>query len=127
MPEEQAKPAAQNRPPQQERGPRQGGGGERGDRGPRREGGGERGDRGPRREGGGDRGGRFEGPPEIDLDKLINDSLYLDNQAHGIVSRMRDMDSGTRSQLRRLYNAVRRATRASEKFTGRPWPSRREI
>jgi|SRR5215472_9847528 CRISPR type III-A-associated protein Csm2 len=113
MPEEQAKPAAQNRPPQQERGPRQGGGGERGDRGPRREGGG---DRGPRREGGdrGDRGGRFEGPPEIDLDKLINDSLYLDNQAHGIVSRMRDMDSGTRSQLRRLYNAVRRATRAPE-------------
>jgi CRISPR type III-A-associated protein Csm2 len=114
MPEEQAKPAAQNRPPQQERGPRQGGGGERGDRGPRREGGGDRGDRGPRREGGGDRGGRFEGPPEIDLDKLINDSLYLDNQAHGIVSRMRDMDSGTRSQLRRLYNAVRRATRAPE-------------
>jgi CRISPR type III-A-associated protein Csm2 len=114
MPEEQAKPAAQNRPPQQERGPRQGGGGERGDRGPR-QGGGDRGDRGPRREGGGgDRGGRFEGPPEIDLDKLINDSLYLDNQAHGIVSRMRDMDSGTRSQLRRLYNAVRRATRAPE-------------
>jgi CRISPR type III-A-associated protein Csm2 len=27
---------------------------------------------------------------------------------------MRDMDSGTRSQLRRLYNAVRRATRAVE-------------
>ena len=63
--------------------------------------------------GGGDRG-RFEGPPEIDLDKLMNDSLYLDNQAHGIVTRMRDMDSGTRSQLRRLYNAVRRATRAPE-------------
>jgi CRISPR type III-A-associated protein Csm2 len=44
----------------------------------------------------------------------MNDSLYLDNQAHGIVTRMRDMDSGTRSQLRRLYNAVRRATRAAE-------------
>lgn len=62
---------------------------------------------------GGDRG-RFEGPPEIDLDKLMSDPLYLDNQAHGVVSRMRDMDSGTRSQLRRLYNAVRRAVRAPE-------------
>ncbi len=64
----------------------------------------------------GDRGdrGRPEGPPEIDLDKLISDSLYLDNQAHGIVSRMRDMDSATKSQLRRLYNAVRRANRAPE-------------
>ena len=64
----------------------------------------------------GDRGdrGRPEGPPEIDLDKLISDSLYLDNQAHGIVSRMRDMDSATKSQLRRLYNAVRRACRAPE-------------
>ena len=61
----------------------------------------------------GDRG-RPEGPPEIDIDKLISDSLYLDNQAHGIVSRMRDMDSGTKSQLRRLYNAVRRAYRAPE-------------
>lgn len=57
---------------------------------------------------------RYEGPPEIDLDKLISDSLYLDNQAHGIVSRMRDMDSGTKSQLRRLYNAVRRACQAPE-------------
>jgi CRISPR type III-A-associated protein Csm2 len=57
---------------------------------------------------------RFEGPPEIDLDKLISDSLYLDNQAHAIVSRMRDMDSGTKSQLRRLYNAVRRACQAPE-------------
>ncbi|MGQ9632716.1 MAG: type III-A CRISPR-associated protein Csm2 [Bryobacteraceae bacterium] len=57
---------------------------------------------------------RFEVPPEIDLDKLISDSLYLDNQAHGIVSRMRDMDSGTKSQLRRLYNAVRRACQAPE-------------
>jgi CRISPR type III-A-associated protein Csm2 len=58
--------------------------------------------------------GRPEGPPEIDLDKLISDPLYLDNQAHGVVSRMRDMDSGTKSQLRRLYNAVRRACRAPE-------------
>jgi len=116
MAEEQAKPAGQNRP-QQDR-PNQGGGrpqgGDRGprpggDRGPRP--GGDRGDRGGDR---GDRGGRFEGPPEIDLEKLMNDSLYLDNQAHGIVTRMRDMDSGTRSQLRRLYNAVRRATRAPE-------------
>ena len=79
-----------------------------GDRGP----GGDR-PRGP----GGDRGGdrRPDGPPEIDLDKLINDSLYLDNQAHVVVSRMRDLDSGTRSTLRRLYNAVRRATRTPEK------------
>jgi CRISPR type III-A-associated protein Csm2 len=79
--------------------------------GERREGGGGRGD--DRR---GDRGerGRPEGPPEIDLEKLISDPLYLDNQAHSVVSRMRDMDSGTRSQLRRLYNAVRRAVRAPE-------------
>jgi len=80
---------------------------QRDSRGPRE--GGER-DRGR----GGDRGGRSEGPPEIDLDKLIADSLYLDNQAHAVVSRMRDMDSGTKSQLRRLYNAVRRACRAPE-------------
>jgi len=68
------------------------------------------------REGGGRREerGRPEGPPEIDIDKLIGDSLYLDNQAHSVVSRMRDMDSGTKSQLRRLYNAVRRACRAPE-------------
>ena len=72
---------------------------------------GERGDRGDRR--GGDRF-RPEGPPEIELEKLIHDSLYLDNQAHAIVSRMRDMDSGTKSQLRRLYSAVRRAVRAPE-------------
>ena len=91
-----------------------GGGGPRGDRGP----GDRSGDRGRESRGGGGLrpGGerRGEGPPEIDLDKLINDSLYLDNQAHVVVSRMRDMDSGTRSQLRRLYNAVRRATRAPE-------------
>jgi CRISPR type III-A-associated protein Csm2 len=87
-------------------GGREGRGGQHGDR---REGG--RPDRGGDR--GGDRG-RFEGPPEIDIEKLISDPLYLDNQAHGVVSRMRDMDSGTKSQLRRLYNAVRRAVRAPE-------------
>ncbi len=84
-------------------GGREGGRGERGD---------SRGERGDDRRGG-DRG-RFEGPPEIDIEKLISDPLYLDNQAHGVVSRMRDMDSGTKSQLRRLYNAVRRAVRAPE-------------
>ena len=96
------------------RGP--GGGGPRGERGDR-----PAGDRGPRGDRGGERGerrgfdrGRPEGPPEIELDKLIGDSLYLDNQAHAIVSRMRDMDSGTKSQLRRLYSAVRRAVRAPE-------------
>ena len=100
-------------PPNRERGP-EGRGGERG--------GNDRGDRGPRPGGdrggerGGDRGGdrpRFE-IPEIELEKLIADSLYLDNQAHAMVSRMRDMDTGTKSQLRRLYNAVRRAVRAPE-------------
>jgi CRISPR type III-A-associated protein Csm2 len=97
--------------------PREGGGpprgGPRGDRpagGPPHREGGERGDRGERRF---DRG-RPEGPPEIELEKLIGDSLYLDNQAHAVVSRMRDMDSGTKSQLRRLYSAVRRAVRAPE-------------
>src|ERR1041385_1144926 len=95
-----------NRPP--------GPGGDRG--GDRPRGSGDRGERGGERRPGGDRGGerRMEGPPEIDLDKLINDSLYLDNQAHVVVSRMRDLDSGTRSTLRRLYNAVRRATRTPE-------------
>ena len=100
----------ENRPPRE--GGRPSGQGDRnqGDRGQgdRQRGGDRRDDRRP----GGDR--RPEGPPEIDLDKLIGDSLYLDNQAHVVVSRMRDMDSGTRSQLRRLYNAVRRATRAPE-------------
>jgi CRISPR type III-A-associated protein Csm2 len=92
----------ENRPPREARG---GGGGRNQERGgpPRR-------DRDDRR--GGDK--RPEGPPEIDLEKLISDSLYLDNQAHVVVRRMRDMDSGTKSQLRRLYNAVRRATRAPE-------------
>jgi CRISPR type III-A-associated protein Csm2 len=122
MPEtEEKKPeqkSGENRPARDSRG----GGGPRGnERGPER--GGDRGERrggppsGPRGEGRGDnRGGdrRMEGPPEIDIEKLIADSLYLDNQAHVVVSRMRDMDSGTKSQLRRLYNAVRRACRAPE-------------
>lgn len=64
------------------------------------------------RRGGG--GGRPDLALDIDLDKLIADSLYLDNQAHAVVARMRDMDSGTKSQLRRFYNAVRRAVRAPE-------------
>jgi CRISPR type III-A-associated protein Csm2 len=93
-----------------DRGPDNRGGRGPGDRGPDRGG-----DRGDRREGGRPGGGRpFEGPPDIEIEKLISDSLYLDNQAHAIVVRMRDMDSGTKSQLRRLYNAVRRAVRAPE-------------
>jgi len=91
----------ENRPPR-----REGGGGA-----DRRPGGGRPGERSER---GGPGERRFDGPPEIEIDKLIGDSLYLDNQAHIVVSRMRDMDSGTRSTLRRLYNAVRRATRAPE-------------
>jgi len=99
----------ENRPPRE--GHREGGGPREGGR--EREGGGrDREHRG--REGGGRPNFRPEGPPEIDIEKLIADSLYLDNQAHSVVSRMRDMDSGTRSQLRRLYNAVRRACRAPE-------------
>lgn len=139
--QEAAAPAPQQRP-QGDRGPRpekgkgggnsgagsrpaQGPGGDRGnrppgDRGPRPEGGprGGGGDRGDRREGGrpnfGGGGRPFDGPVDIELEKLISDSLYLDNQAHVVVMRMRDMDSGTKSQLRRLYNAVRRAVRAPE-------------
>jgi CRISPR type III-A-associated protein Csm2 len=113
----------ESRPPREGGGPpREGGGpprgGPRGDRpagGPphREGGGGDRGDRGGGERRGFDRG-RPEGPPEIELEKLIGDSLYLDNQAHAVVSRMRDMDSGTKSQLRRLYSAVRRAVRAPE-------------
>lgn len=108
--------AGENRPGREQRG---GGGGRGGDRpggGGGGDRGGDRGGRDPRGGGGGRPGGdrRGEGPPEIELEKLIGDSLYLDNQAHVIVSRMRDMDSGTKSQLRRLYNAVRRATRAPE-------------
>ena len=103
MPDVQQDPRSREGRP---RGPREGG---------PREGGGRGDDRRPDRGGDRDRDrGRPEGPPEIDLDKLIADSLYLDNQAHGVVSRMRDMDSGTKSQLRRLYNAVRRACRTPE-------------
>jgi CRISPR type III-A-associated protein Csm2 len=103
------------RPPREAR-PPHAGGPPRGDR-PPGAGGPDRGDRGERGERGERRGfdrGRPEGPPEIELEKLISDSLYLDNQAHAVVSRMRDMDSGTKSQLRRLYSAVRRAVRAPE-------------
>ncbi len=96
MAEGQQEPRRENRPPRE--GGREGGNRE----GRHREGGGRPG------------GGRPDGPPEIDIDKLMNDSLYLDNQAHAVVSRMRDMDSGTKSQLRRFYNAVRRACRAPE-------------
>jgi CRISPR type III-A-associated protein Csm2 len=115
MPQEQEQ-KKETRPPREGRGPQGAphGPGPRGDRpaGERPAGDrGERGDRGDRR--GFDRG-RLEGPPEIELEKLIGDSLYLDNQAHSIVSRMRDMDSGTKSQLRRLYSAVRRAVRTPE-------------
>ena len=113
MPQEQ-EPKKETRPPREGRGPQgapHGPGGPRGDRPGGDRPGGDRGDRGERR--GFDRG-RLEGPPEIELEKLIGDSLYLDNQAHAIVSRMRDMDSGTKSQLRRLYSAVRRAIRTPE-------------
>jgi CRISPR type III-A-associated protein Csm2 len=100
MPEPHNEPRTrENRPPRSEGRPP----GDREHRGDR--------DRGGRDAG---RGPRLEGPPEIDIEKLIADSLYLDNQAHVVVSRMRDMDSGTKSQLRRLYNAVRRAVRAPE-------------
>ena len=105
MPEQEQR--RENRPP---RGPGEGGRGPgEGGRGPDR--GGRRDDRRDDRHG--DRG-RPEGPPEIELEKLMQDSLYLDNQAHAVVSRMRDMDSGTKSQLRRLYSAVRRAVRAPD-------------
>ncbi len=112
---DERRPGGESRPPREGR---PGGGGGGGPRGGSERGSGEgRGDRGRDNRGGGGRPGgdrRPEGPPEIDLEKLISDSLYLDNQAHVVVSRMRDMDSGTRSQLRRLYNAVRRATRTPE-------------
>jgi len=111
-------PQLSGRPPQGNRPPSAGGvgrpqGGDRGsDRG---------GDRGGDR--GSDRGSDRVGPrpqrfgdfaPDIDLEKLIVDALYLDNQAHAVVARLRDMDSGTKSQLRRFYNAVRRACRTVE-------------
>jgi len=118
---EGAKPPSGGARPPRPSGP--GGSGPGGNKGPRPEGRGEKGpggdrglDRGPRGDNrdarpGGDR--RFDNP-EIDLDKIMSDSLYLDNQAHAIVSRIRDMDSATRTQLRRLYGAVRRAVRAPE-------------
>lgn len=111
----------QSEPRGERRGDRPGGGPNRGgehrgdQRGEQRgEPRGDRGDRGERREGGRPGARPFEGFAEIELEKLISDSLYLDNQAHAVVTRMRDMDSGTKSQLRRLYNAVRRAVRAPE-------------
>ena len=122
-PQGQGQQRREDRPPRPERTAgasggerREGRGGERGDRPPGNRPHSDRpsGDRGDRR---GDRpgGGRpFEMAPEIELEKLISDSLYLDNQAHAVVARMRDMDSGTKSQLRRLYNAVRRSVRAPE-------------
>lgn len=82
-------PRGGGRPPQQGNRPHGGGGGNR-----------------PQRMG--------DHSPDIDLEKLIGDPLYLDNQAHAVVSRLRDMDSGTRSQLRRFYSAVRRACRTAE-------------
>ncbi len=108
------RPQRTGRPPQQAQGgrPPQQGNRPQGGRPP--QGGGER---------GGDRGGDRGGPrpqrfgdfaPDIDLEKLIADALYLDNQAHAVVARLRDMDSGTKSQLRRFYNAVRRACRTVE-------------
>jgi CRISPR type III-A-associated protein Csm2 len=126
-PRQQGQPKREDRPPRPDnRGGANQGNEKREDRGserPERPHGdrppGER--RGDDRRPGGDRregrpgGGRpFEMAPEIELEKLISDSLYLDNQAHAVVARMRDMDSGTKSQLRRLYNAVRRAVRAPE-------------
>jgi len=133
-PKPEAKP---QQPPKPQGGPRpegqKGRGGDRPGGGGNRPGGGPGGDRGPRPERGPERGGErggerreggrpsfggggrpFDGPVDIELEKLISDSLYLDNQAHVVVMRMRDMDSGTKSQLRRLYNAVRRAVRAPE-------------
>src|SRR3954465_673927 len=100
MAEEQQEPKKEARPPR-EGGRGAQGGGPRG-AGPRRgrPGGGLRGGEGggARGEPGGDRGdrrgfdrGRPEGPPESELEKLISDSLYLENQAHSIVRRMRDM------------------------------------
>src|SRR3981081_896862 len=99
MAQEQEQPK-ENRPPREGRPP------QAGPRGPPPPG---------DRPGGDSRGcerGRPEGPPEIEIEKLMSDSLYLDNQAHSIVSRIRDMDSGTKTQLRRLYGAGRRAIRA---------------
>lgn len=122
-PRENRAGGGENRGPRPERGGPGGGagagGGERprggGGSGDNRGGGGQRGDF---RGGGADRGGdrrNFDAfQPDIDFDKLLADPLYLDNQAHVVVARMRDMDTATRSQLRRLYSAVRRAVRAAD-------------
>ena len=108
---DEQQPKRETRPRTEGRGPRpEGGPGNRPDRGGER--GGER--RGDGRPGGDRFGDRRDAPLDIELEKLVADSLYLDNQAHAIVSRMRDMDSGTRTQLRRFYGAVRRAVRAPE-------------
>jgi len=114
--ERPTRPPGDRPPADRPGGDRPGGGERRGDRPERGRGPGpdRGGDRGDRREGRPGGGRPFDGPQEIELEKLISDSLYLDNQAHAIVIRMRDMDSGTKSQLRRLYNAVRRAVRAPE-------------
>jgi CRISPR type III-A-associated protein Csm2 len=135
------RPAGEARPPRKQGEGKQGEGKPRGERPPRPEKNdkGDRPDRGDRPKGGerregGDRrddrsrgrdarpGGRDHGRPQgrpdipvdIDIDKLMADSLYLDNQAHAVVSRIREMDAGTRSQVRRLFSAVRRACRAAE-------------
>lgn len=109
-------PKADNRPQRTGRPPQQAQGGR-----PPQQGNRPQGNRPP--QGGGERGGDRGGPrpqrfgdfaPDIDLEKLIADALYLDNQAHAVVARLRDMDSGTKSQLRRFYNAVRRACRTVE-------------
>ena len=120
QPPKQGQPQGQsNRPPRENRPPQAGsssgsGRPERGDRPPHQ--GADRPDRG------GDRDrGRFEQRRpdfgfnvDIELEKLVTDSLYLDNQAHIVAGRMRDMDSATKSHLRRFYNAVRRACRTPE-------------
>lgn len=123
-PQERRERPQGERGPRPERQPRQGQGQGQGqgdkpagsDRGPRQDRPNDRRGAGPREHGKGPIGGGrpSEPPADIDLDKLIADSLYLDNAAHAIVARMRDMDSGTRSQLRRLFSAVRRACRAAE-------------
>jgi CRISPR type III-A-associated protein Csm2 len=105
------RPQGQGQGPRRDDGPRRGD-----DRGPRGD------DRGRDNRGRDDRGPGGRGPAgrptdlplDIEIEKLIADPLYLDNQAHAVVARMRDMDSGTRSQLRRFYNAVRRACRTQD-------------
>jgi CRISPR type III-A-associated protein Csm2 len=126
--QQQQQPGGGNRPPRGDRRPESGGGGGGRDRGgPQQQqnrGGGGGGDRDRDRDRGGpgghgrggdrDRDRRPDVMLDIDYDKLVSDPLYLDNQAHLVVSRMRDMDTGTRSQLRRLYSAIRRAVRSAE-------------